>query len=368
VELKSVPPNFRIFPLSTNLTVKNTTFERAKLADFGLKFSSEQLKSELRYDIGEVNFPLSNVGGNIRHAFVLSVVTAYNNHLGLEISPDDLWSMIALGIAQHLGGRPEIAEKYRPQFVSHKGKKQLTVLVDFSLLTGPGSLEHKNGWPKAIKEFKRLIKENTKTEIGNILTKSFSTTGRIESTVFSSTLMEDMKNYFDYKAVALCGIPQIVLHGSEEDYKEILTRIDQLEKLFPDLVWWLTKVKGHMTKILQSYQGKVDVDWWNRILTEIPFGSGPQVQLTGWLGDFIPYIGEGRDKKLTENKGDLDLNDLDQPAVTLTDITFEDQVAGKSWNCKLAAGFIGSHQDPTTLRIRPVQGWTIYFGNKTNLT
>jgi hypothetical protein len=40
-------------------------------------------------------------------------VTAYNKHLPLTLSPDDLWLMIALNIGNFIGGDKEMAEKYR---------------------------------------------------------------------------------------------------------------------------------------------------------------------------------------------------------------------------------------------------------------
>jgi hypothetical protein len=56
------------------------------------------------------------------------------------------------------------------------------------------------------------------------MTKRFSTTGRVEATVFQISLMEAMKNYFEYGVELACGIPEITLEGEEADYESILLR------------------------------------------------------------------------------------------------------------------------------------------------
>jgi hypothetical protein len=66
------------------------------------------------------------------------------------------------------------------------------------------------------------------------MTESFSTTGIIESTAFKISLMETMKGYFKYVFVLACGIPEITLEGTEEDYVSIVARIDRLAIILPD--------------------------------------------------------------------------------------------------------------------------------------
>jgi hypothetical protein len=67
------------------------------------------------------------------------------------------------------------------------------------------------------------------------MTSHFSTTGPVEAAVFQISLMESMKNYFDFMDMEIvCGIPKITLEGELADYKSIIERIDALFVLLPD--------------------------------------------------------------------------------------------------------------------------------------
>ena len=68
------------------------------------------------------------------------------------------------------------------------------------------------------------------------MTERFSTTGQVEATAFEISLMEAMKNYFQFYCHTMCGIPEVTLEGNVEDYLSIVDRIDALISLLPTLV------------------------------------------------------------------------------------------------------------------------------------
>lgn len=75
--------------------------------------------------------------------------------------------------------------------------------------------------------------------VQELMTGPFSTTGKVERAAISVVLMEAVKEYFTCKSEIYCGIPEIRLEGSEQDYKSILDRINQLKQLIPDFSVWL---------------------------------------------------------------------------------------------------------------------------------
>lgn len=101
------------------------------------------------------------------------------------------------------------------------------------------------------------------------MTTPFTTTGPVEKSVASATLMETMKNYFEYKAVFLCGIPWIMLHGTPEDYQSIMHRIVDLKALFPDLDWWLNGVEKKVFKMKETVRGSPDIEFWQRMVFSV---------------------------------------------------------------------------------------------------
>ena len=60
-------------------------------------------------------------GGN---GFMVAVVTAFAQHLPLELAPDHLWALITYAFAKHVDEHPE---ELRKKFVSHEGKQRIQI-------------------------------------------------------------------------------------------------------------------------------------------------------------------------------------------------------------------------------------------------
>ncbi|CAF3043734.1 unnamed protein product [Rotaria sp. Silwood2] len=214
----------------------------------------------------------------------------YSNHYPLELSVEDIWVAIAQGVSIHLN---ENAEKYRQLFVSHEGKKTLQLNVDKLRISNTDRASGENlsipaiDWPAAVRLMGDLIKEDMKADLSTVITQPFSQTTAVQQTVFDACLMDTVKKYYDYEFVLLCGIPQITLLGSPEDFQSVLNRLNQLKIFFPDLHWWLDPLLSHVEKFKESAQGNPDIAWWRKICHRNFEGSG-DMTLTGWLIDFVP--------------------------------------------------------------------------------
>jgi hypothetical protein len=241
----------------------------------------------------QTNYPLAQDlnGGNriVKNAFVATVFKAYSKHYPLELSVEDIWVAIAQGIGIHLN---ENAEKYRQLMVSHEDKKTLTVAVDHFLL--PDSVRPKYGdksipavnWTAFVRQMGELIKKDMKTDLATLLTTPFSNTTIIEQAVFDCTLMDTVKSYYNYRASILCGIPQVTLRGSPEDFQQVIDRVNDLKAIFTDFHWWLNTLLPHLQHLKATAEGNPDIYWWQKICDYMG-GSGVN-ELTGWLADFIP--------------------------------------------------------------------------------
>jgi len=284
-------------------------------------------------------------------------------HFPLELTPDDFWVAISQGIAKHLLAN---SEKYRTQFVNHEGKKTLEVHVEKYGIV-PKNKENQKGWPGAIREMITLIKGDVKTEISDLLSEPFSTTGPIEQTVLDSTLMESLKNYYEYRFRFSCGIPEVILHGTVKDYQSIIERILKFQKLFPDFNWWLEKLVPHIEKIIDSIQEKPNIEWWNQICHSKGGGSDISM-ISGWLADFIPYCSDGKGGIIPARKdyrhycqgmiNGIETSDLEE-SITQTEFILDDR--GSEYKMMLVAGFFGVSQNSITKALRPVLGWFTYY-------
>ncbi|KAL3873378.1 hypothetical protein ACJMK2_036506 [Sinanodonta woodiana] len=335
------------------------TFEDKPLKKVAEEFAHEK---NIDYETGNSNYPLAEVSTRYKHGLVATVVEAYNKHIGLELSPDDLWCLIIQGVATHLSDE-DTAEKHRGTFVNHSGKEQLLVDGRKYNIQPKGKCEpnhNQTGWVGFVEEIAEMINDNTKCDITEILTKPFSTTGPMESQVFRCCLMEAMQNYFEYVCGFKCGIPEVCLLGTLHDYKNIKERVDRLSELMPDMDWWFIKVNKIIDNFVSSMEGKPDIDWWNRIVTKIPVGSGGKTTLTGWLGDMFPYS-KGLDGKLKRSFKIPNCSEIG-PGLTFTPVILDDQFnTGKEYKLRLAAGFLGAGENKETQRLRPVQGWMMFY-------
>lgn len=334
---------------------------------------------------GQLNASVRRLEHRCAHALVATVFHAYSYHYKLELSADVFWLAIAQGVAQHLGIH---AERYRGQFVSHEGQKELKVSADdlrcapsspHMARTDGGQVDGKRGdecqiitsalppllWDRVIERFAQAIQGNMKTDFAALMTRPFSTSGPVERTVFACSLMEAAKHYFSYRCCLSCGIPEVTLLGSPDDFAHMMDRVDQLRRLLPDLEWWLTPIHGHLAKLRDTAAGQPDRSWWSQIAHSQGGGSDISM-LAGWLADFVPYADDGhggvrrarRDyKHYCQGKiNGIDFGDFSQ-AVTATEAILDDN--GTQHPIKVLAGFLGISQNPTTLALRPAIGCLI---------
>ena len=103
------------------------------------------------------------------------------------------------------------------KFVNFNAKKALT--IDFDEV-----YDFKNITQKHYEKFINRINDKIKNVLGNelidILTPNFTTTDRNSTIICKISVMSAFKKYFEYKmniGMFICGIPYIILEGSDND-------------------------------------------------------------------------------------------------------------------------------------------------------
>ena len=206
--------------------------------------------------------------GGWMNGFVQSVHIAYAEHYPLVISPDDIWMCIVQGFAAHVNAN---AEKLRHLFVEHEGKKIIRIRRDDFL---KGSSE--NPWPEAFSEFSVQIRSHIGDKTHNLLTPSFTTTGPVEKAAAEIVLMNAFKEYFDYRCATSCGIPEITLMGTVNDWKQLREKTLGLAQF--ELEWWIDAVKPVLDQFVAAAEGCVDEEFWSTIYKQTN-GSVPVVHI-----------------------------------------------------------------------------------------
>lgn len=325
------------------------------------------VKPEARSQLKYVPFESSGSYKPLNNAFVAAVHTAFANHYPLVLSPDQIWLVIAQGFAFHVNAN---AEKLRKKFVDHEGKKTIQVVADF--VKGSPT----NPWGDVLDLFSEEIRQNVGDKAYALLTPTFSTTGPVERAAANIVLMNTFKEYFMYQMVCICGIPEITLEGTPEDWNLLREKALSLGQF--DLEWWIDELKPILDQFVDAVSGKVDLEFWRRIykLKEAYGTHG----INGWIVDLFPYIRDGTNKNhclgkwktipLSKEKKVIEDNPFAVQEGSLTSGSFPPGVVSapflwklltceKEYNMKFFAGFMAATQDPKSLAIHPEIGWAV---------
>ena len=205
--------------------------------------------------------------------FLSTVMAAYNNHWVLRTRPEDWWATISQIIATRIDRHAD-DQAVREFFVSHEGKKPLTVEV------GP-TLEGVNNEAFFDEMISQISENINKPEYTNLMESDFSQSTPVDRIVASMMLMFSFQEYFEYRALLACGIPGVIMDGSEEDWQNLVYKLEDLEKVLQPLVevldldGWFGTARAVLTNLLETYQGNPDTKWWSRIFDrKRSYGSG----------------------------------------------------------------------------------------------
>merc|ERR1711956_152094 len=108
----------------------------------------------------------------------------------------------------------------------------------------------------------------------------FTTSTGINRIVSQIMLMNSVQEYFAYSMVLGCGIPYVDMKGTEEDWIKLGQKVKTLRKTLEPIHraigldgWW-GRVEGITDKLLETFRGNPDEDWWSKVIAE-NIGNAP---------------------------------------------------------------------------------------------
>ncbi len=325
---------------------KNLILEDAKLYEWEV----ERGKINFDYNIlakSDAPDSLVNYG---YHSFFNGMYRAYAEHRPFVLSPDMIWLLISQGFAEHINANPE---KLRKHFVNFAGKKTLTVVSKEDLLKNSNPTK----WAVIFSQFTSQIAEHTGQEFIDIMTADFSTTTVTEKVASEITVMKAVEPYFEFLVIrVICGIPEITLQGTTEDWQKILDKTKKLGKY--DLRWWTKELKPILKEFVKASEGKINKKFWRNMFkyhSKRKYGA-PKI-IDGWIVKFFPYDKYGKRNSLNRLKGGESLPEemvkVDLKYVELTDNNTREIML------ELRSGFIGLEQNSITFSLAPKIGWMV---------
>ncbi|CAG8461751.1 13901_t:CDS:1 [Cetraspora pellucida] len=276
------------------------------------------------------------------HGLVAAILQAYNGHQHLSLQPDDIWLTIVQGVCHHIK-----LKKYN-NFVK---RKAIDISTEAVLSVDPDTKCLVGDWSNCINQLmKAADKQMKKTTLPSLLECEFSTTIQSSQIASRIALLDYSQDCCSYNLGIYCGIPKVTLEGTSDDWLLIQKKMDSLRPIFPDLEFWFDRIEKIVSKLIETYNGKVDQEFWKGIARE-EYGCGGPPELTGWVTSFFPY----------DSSGEIVNNWLDEYRLPSgrNIIPFKVESGQKK---KLISGFLGVHQEvlkDEEVVVSPVIGWAV---------
>jgi len=225
--------------------------------------------------------------------FFNTILSAYAHHWGLRTSPDDWWFTIVRRVALAIDDNSE-KDSIRDFFVDHEGKKELRVELGQSLYTADYT------W--FFQQMTNQVDENIKKkEYVRTMRSDFSTSTPEHQIATNIAIMSSVQEFFQFIGGIACGIPRVEMLGSLEDWQKLRNKFQDLSDLLQPIkadiglngTWWQS-ADTVFEKLLDTYQGNPDKEWWKRIIVDESYdefvvcGFSPEVGFSGWfMTDFL---------------------------------------------------------------------------------
>ncbi len=290
------------------------------------------------------------------HPFFDAMYQAYADHRPFVLSPDMVWLLIEQGFAHHVEHN---YEALRDKFVDFDGKTSIVLIDNDVPIDAPREI-----WERQIGRFVDSVGRHTHGNLPELLTADFTTTTCTERVASQITMMSSMRNYFEFVEIyCICGIPEVTLLGTPEDWQKILDRTHELGKY--DLEWWTDELEPVLKKIVAAAKGTRDAAFWRSMFRYHDQGGGgcipvgPPSFADGWVVKFYPYDEGGNRCSLRKIYSD-DFSDLpaETVAADVKHITYDDADGSAEIRMlELVAGFVGVDQNDTTFALKPRIGW-----------
>lgn len=298
------------------------------------------------------------------HPLLAAVSIAFAQHRPLVLSPDAVWLTLAQGVAQHVRLH---ATALRERLVRHSGRKPLRIRTA-DLPSDSAS------WMTAIAMLRAVLGAEIGDGRARLFECNFSTSSEADLLASQIVLLDAYSPYFSFHLGAICGIPEVTLLGTVDDWRSIRARIEVIREL--DLDLWCRSLAPIADQLVRAAAGDIDLAFWRRIYNPQDAYGGELI--TGWITRLYPYV---------EAHGTLDVPNpmlelaLDEPRnLTTTShrdyagpglrsssipasasrvrISLENEATNETSVVAVWAGVVAVQQDDEG-GLRPIAGWRV---------
>lgn len=281
--------------------------------------------------------------------FVHTIIDCYRNHHNLVVRPDDIWTAIMVQFSYYVNAN---AETLRDKFVNFDGKKELIVTLNHGV--------YDSSYDQFVSQMSKQIHENLANgEVTGWVLPNFSTTTPDDVITNSVILMSTLQPYFEFTAGIACGIPEITLLGTVDDWKNIAARIEKLGDY--GLAKWADLLRRVLKQFVAAKSGNIEKDFWEDIC-RVERGGYDGAFLNGWITVFNVFNMKGRwrgDVYKHEGGGEWPIIQLDKLTSGVATVPVKIDNNGEIIRSTMFAGHMGQTVLENDVSIQPLAGWAI---------
>lgn len=290
---------------------------------------------------------------------------AYQEHRPITLSPDIVWLLICQGFGRHVAIN---AEELQQKFVNFNRRDTLKVVRKYD-----GTSLQRFPWETAFPELIEKVKGYVGEELPSIFTADFTTTTPVSLMASQITILDTIETYCRFKrteivefkntSVVNCGIPEVTIEGSLEDWQKIMEKLDVLEKY--ELRWWTKELRPVIGEIIKAKSGKFSKKFWEKMIRfQNTDSKGSFEDIDGWFLKFYPYLDNDNRSTMKSVK---DISELPEEIVSIPfkyESWLDQDTPDKKLNMEFLVGFVGLSQDSLTYNLKPEIGWAACVVNK----
>lgn len=295
---------------------------------------------------------------NTTSLLMQAAYAAFAAHQGLTLSPELLWYTVMHEVGTFVGMNSDICAHLFTE--SRHEKIQIYVRDDTLSIEDPDI-----DWVPALELLRAKLGEFV-PNIDPFLPK-FESMNMSSEIAHLAAFMSAASNFYTFKIGTLCGIPRVILEGSEGDWALLHTATEKLAEMFKGM-----GLEGYLNNLTLLFEklskaragGPIDEHFWKSIYKRSGESGGPHVN--GWLTALFAFQ---RYKKATLRKDNewktyrdgsysCSFTDDGFPAhLSKVDVVWD--YFGREINLFLVSGVLGCSYDVETSTISPNLNWAI---------
>lgn len=217
---------------------------------------------------------------------------AFSQHIPLHLEPAYFWMTIVQEVATMVKQDPS---RFASVFNGNPHNKRLVKVICDELWGNDSA------WPIAIGRFREELAKETGPAVVEGFFPHFSGDDETRELAYLVSVMDAASPFYKYEVHTRCGIPEIDLGGSLEDWGKLWRKIVWLEETF-GMCEYFSAVKAIVNQIGRQVKNNLpDRSFWESIFKYENESGGEKVN--GWITSLYAFSNSSQGPILKENWG-----------------------------------------------------------------